>query len=159
MQTTPMWKTPVSIVLINALIVVLLASCASYHYEVVRPLDNLQSTLERGDTVRIVTTDGRDLEFPITFITSEAIEGEEQQVYSSDIATLAKRQPTPIRSCCGRNWASAPGCGRVCWVSRPLGRDHGNDPVMDPVGWDLLLDMARTLWNRRTMNANYARTP
>ena len=40
MQTTAMWKTSVSMVLINALIVVLLASCASYTYEGVRPPDN-----------------------------------------------------------------------------------------------------------------------
>ena len=30
LQMTPMWKTSVSVVLINALVVVLLASCASY---------------------------------------------------------------------------------------------------------------------------------
>ena len=64
MQTTPMWKTSGPMVLINALIVVILASCA-YKYEVVRPLDNIQSHLEPGDIVRIVTKDGRDLNFKI----------------------------------------------------------------------------------------------
>ena len=96
MQTTPMLKKSVSIVLIHVLIVVLLASCASYHYEVVRPLDNLQSTLESGDTVRIVTKDGRDLEFPIVFITSEAIVGEEQQVLFTEIAEVKKMEVSAV---------------------------------------------------------------
>ena len=100
MQTTPMLNKSVSMVLINALIVVLLASCAS-NYEVVRPLDNrFQHILEPGDTVRIVTTDGRHLKLRINSIGSEAMTGrafwafgEEQQVLFSDIATLEKRAP------------------------------------------------------------------
>jgi len=89
MQTTPMWNKSVSIVLINSLIVVLLASCAS-KYEGVSPIDNIQSTLETGDTVRIVTKDGRDLEFKITAVTSEAIVGEGQQVFFSEIAAFER---------------------------------------------------------------------
>ncbi len=101
MQTIPMWKTSLSMVLINALIVVLLASCA-YKYEVIRPLDNrFQHILEPGDTVRIVTTDGRNLKLRIKSISSEAMIGQSfwgtsgkgQQVDFSDIARLEKRAP------------------------------------------------------------------
>ena len=91
-KTTAMWKKPVSIVLINALIVVLLTSCASYTYKEFAPLDNLQSTLIPGDTVRIVIKDGRDLEFTIEAVTSEEIVGDGQRVLFSDIAKLEERE-------------------------------------------------------------------
>ncbi len=92
MQTTPMWKTSVAMVLINALIVVLLTSCAS-KYEVVRPYDKwFQNPLESGDTVRIVIKDGRDLEFTIEAVTSEEIVGDGQRVLFSDIAKLEERE-------------------------------------------------------------------
>ena len=90
MQTTPMWKTSVSIVLINALVALILASCASYHYEVITPPDN-RFQIEPGDTVRIVTKDGQDLEFKILTISSEAMAGEGRRVLFSEIATLEKR--------------------------------------------------------------------
>jgi len=91
-----MLKKSVSIVLIHVLIVVLLTSCAS-KYEVVRPYDKwFQNTLESGDTVRIVTKDGRDLEFPIVFITSEAIVGEEQQVLFTEIAEVKKMEVSAV---------------------------------------------------------------
>jgi len=111
MQTTPMWKTSVAIVLSNSLIALILASCfykpEVWHYEVVRPLDNrFQSTLEPGDTVRIVTKDGRNLKLKIKSISSEAMTGrafwaigERQRVLFSDIARLEKRvreSTTPI---------------------------------------------------------------
>lgn len=100
MQTTPMWKTSGPMVLITALIVVVLASCASYSYEVVRPYDNRwQHILEPGDTVMIVTKDGRDLTFEINTITGEAVTGrhfwafggKEKRVLFSEIATLKRR--------------------------------------------------------------------
>ena len=99
MPTTPMWGKPVSIVLINSLIVLLLASCVHKpevieRYEDISLLDNIQSRLERGDTVRIyanVNNERRFWEFKITEISSEAIEGENQKVYISDITTLEKK--------------------------------------------------------------------
>ena len=92
-EMTPMWNTSGSNILINALIVVLLASCTSYTYEVVRPPDNgFQSLLEPGDTVRIVINDGRELEFTIEAVTSEEIGGNGQRVLFSDIAILEKRE-------------------------------------------------------------------
>ena len=99
MQTTPMWNKSVSIVLINALIVLLLASCVHRpevieRYEDISLLANIQSHLERGDTVRIFTNvnnERRVWEFKITDISSEAIEGEEQKVYFSDITKLEKK--------------------------------------------------------------------
>ena len=79
-------------VFINALIVVLLTSCASYTYKEFARLDNLQSTLIPGDTVRIVIKDGRDLEFTIEAVTSEEIVGDGQRVLFSDIAKLEERE-------------------------------------------------------------------
>jgi len=96
MQTTPMWNKVIVIGLVLCM-GLNLASCAAYRYTTITPnVGDIHSTLEPGDTVRIVTKEGRDLEFPITFITSEAIEWEGHRVLFSDIATLEKRQISPV---------------------------------------------------------------
>lgn len=48
--------------------------------------------LSEGDRVKIITTDGRRLEFKVREINSEAIIGEEQHVLFSEIARMEKRQ-------------------------------------------------------------------
>lgn len=48
--------------------------------------------LNEGDRVKIITTDGRTLDFKVREINSEAIIGEEQQVLFSEIARMEKRQ-------------------------------------------------------------------
>jgi len=96
MQTTAVWNKSVSIILINSLVALMLASCAHKNedisYEAISPLDNIQNNLERGDTVRTMTKDGRDLIFKITVVTSEAIAGQGLRVRFSEIAKLEKQK-------------------------------------------------------------------
>ena len=65
------------------------ASCASYVK--VRPERiNIQSLLRKGDTVRIVTKDKREVDFVVIEVSDEAIIGENEKVQFTDISTLEK---------------------------------------------------------------------
>ena len=101
MSTKQTWRTrSLSLVLISALMMV---SCTSF--KVVKP-DDLQGGLKAGDTVKIVTKDGRDMELKIVTITPEALVGtpvssvgaaeasevKDQRVEFSEIAKLEKRE-------------------------------------------------------------------
>ena len=101
MSTKQTWRTrSLSLVLISALMMV---SCTSF--KVVKP-DDLQGGLKAGDTVKIVTKDGRELELKIVTITPEALVGtpvssvgtaeasemKDQRVEFSEIAKLEKRE-------------------------------------------------------------------
>lgn len=87
---TMKWVGPrtrsISVVLICA---VVLVSCTSMR--VVRP-DELQTGLKAGDTVKIITKDGRTLELTIVTITPEALVGQDQRVEFADIGRLEKRE-------------------------------------------------------------------
>ena len=100
MSTKQTWRTrSLSLVLISALMMV---SCTSF--KVIKP-DDLQAGLKAGDTVKIVTKDGRDMELKIVTITPEALVGspvssvgtaeagevKDQRVEFSEIAKLEKR--------------------------------------------------------------------
>ena len=92
-RTTP-GQTPTSIVLVMCL---LLASCTPY--TVVQIPDNIESEIHEGDTVKIVTKDGRDLEFKVVSVTLEGVIGENQQVIRfSDVAKLEKREVSAIKT-------------------------------------------------------------
>jgi hypothetical protein len=67
----------------------MLGSCVS-----LRPIrsDEVQTSLKAGDTVSIVTRDGRKAEFEIVAVTPEAIVGKDQRVELADIAELQKRE-------------------------------------------------------------------
>jgi glucose dehydrogenase len=87
-------QTPTSIVLVMCL---LLASCTSY--TVVQIPDNIESEIHEGDTVKIVTKDGRDLEFKVVSVTSEGVIGENQQVIRfSDVAKLEKQEVSATKT-------------------------------------------------------------
>jgi len=61
--------------------------------------DNIESEIHAGDTVKIVTKDGRDLEFKVVSVTSEGVIGENQQVIPfSDVAKLEKREVSAIKT-------------------------------------------------------------
>ncbi len=101
MSTKQTWRTrSLSLVLISALMIV---SCTSF--KVIKP-DDIQAGLKAGDTVKIVTKDGRDLELKIETVTPEALVGtpvssvgtaeagevKDQRVEFSEIAKLEKRE-------------------------------------------------------------------
>ena len=93
-QSTMRGQTPTSVVLIICL---LLTSCTSY--KVVQIPDNIESEIHEGDIVKIVTKDGRDLEFKVVSVTSEGVIGENQQVIRfSDVAKLEKREVSAIKT-------------------------------------------------------------
>ena len=79
-------KKLLSMVLVTTLMSV---SCTSYKAVQV-PI--LESHLKEGDTVRVVTTDNRDVRFKITNLTPDAIDGENQHILLKDIVTLEKQQ-------------------------------------------------------------------
>jgi hypothetical protein len=93
-QSTMLGQTPTSLILVICL---LLASCTSY--KVVQIPENIESDIHEGDTVKIVTKDGRDLEFKVVSVTSEGVIGENQQVIRfSDVAKLEKREVSAIKT-------------------------------------------------------------
>jgi hypothetical protein len=87
-------QTLTSVVLIICLLV---ASCTSY--KVVPISDNIGSDIHEGDRVKIVTKDGRDLEFKVVSVTSEGVIGENQQVIRfSDVAKLEKEEVSAAKT-------------------------------------------------------------
>ena len=86
MRETLIGKKLISVILIVAFTAV---SCTSY--KVVKP-PGIENRVKAGDMIRVVTTDGRDVKFKVTAVTSDTIVGENQRVLLSDIATLEKLQ-------------------------------------------------------------------
>jgi hypothetical protein len=87
-------QTLTSVVLIICLLV---ASCTSY--KVVQISDNIGSDIHEGDRVKIVTKDGRDLEFKVVSVTSEGVIGDNQQVIRfSDVAKLEKQEVSAAKT-------------------------------------------------------------
>ena len=75
----------------------LLTSCTSY--KVVQIPDNIESEIHEGDIVKIVTKDGRDLEFKVVSVTSEGVIGENQQVIRfSDVVQLEKQEVSATKT-------------------------------------------------------------
>jgi len=62
-------------------------SCASYAKVHPEPI-NIQSLLKKGDTVRIVTKDNKEIEFVVVKVSDEAIIGENEKVLFTDIFIL-----------------------------------------------------------------------
>ena len=88
-------QTPISLVLVMC---VLLASCTSY--TVVQIPDNIESEIHEGDKVKIVTKDGRDLEFKVVSVTSEGVIGENTKSYASLMCQLGEREGSAIKTAC-----------------------------------------------------------
>lgn len=65
----------------------ILLSCASYT-KLIPEQPNIQSSLEKGDTVKIHTKDGREVEFKITEISSDELIGESERVNFDEISQL-----------------------------------------------------------------------
>src|SRR5262249_15462819 len=86
-----MYKTSIRDRLISLVLVASLMSMSCTSWKPVH-VPVLETQLKEGDTVRIVTIDGRQLEFTISGITSEAIEGENQRVLLKDITTVEKQE-------------------------------------------------------------------
>lgn len=86
--STMRWQTLTSAVLIMCLLV---SSCTSL--KVVQISDTITSDIHAGDRVKIVTKDGRDVEFKVVSVTSESVTGYNQQVIRfSDIAKSEKEE-------------------------------------------------------------------
>jgi hypothetical protein len=73
----------------------MLVSCTSYK---AIQVPAIESQLKEGDIVRVVTTDGRDLKFKITGITSDAVAGENQRILFKEIITLEKREVSTAKT-------------------------------------------------------------
>ena len=87
-------QTLTSAVLIMCLLV---SSCTSL--KVVQISDNITSDIHEGDRVKIVTKDGRDVEFKVVSVTSEAVTGDNQQVIRfSDVAKLEKEEVSVLKT-------------------------------------------------------------
>jgi hypothetical protein len=83
-----------SAVLIMCLLV---SSCTSL--KVVQVSDNISSDIHEGDTVKIVTKDGRDVAFKVVSVTSEGVTGDNQQVIRfSDVAKLEKEEVSIVKT-------------------------------------------------------------
>ena len=65
----------------------ILISCASYTKLIPEP-PNIQSSLEIGDTVKVLTKDGREIEFKITEISPDELIGENESVKFDEISQL-----------------------------------------------------------------------
>jgi len=63
-------------------------SCASSYVKVHSEPINIQSLLKKGDTVRIVAKDKREIEFVVVEVSDEAIIGENEKVLFTDIFIL-----------------------------------------------------------------------
>ncbi len=87
-------QTLTSAVLIMCLLV---SSCTSL--KVVQISDNITSDIHAGDRVKIVTKDGRDVEFKVVSVTSEGVTGDNQQVIRfSDVAKLEKEEVSVLKT-------------------------------------------------------------
>jgi hypothetical protein len=87
-------QTLTSAVLIMCLLV---SSCTSL--KVVQISDNIRSDIHEGDRVKIVTKDGRDVEFKVVSVTSEGVTGDNQQVIRfSDVAKLEKEELSVVKT-------------------------------------------------------------
>jgi len=62
-------------------------SCASYVKVHSEPI-NIQSVVKKGDTVKIVTEDNKEIEFVVVEVSDEAIIGENEKVLFTDISNL-----------------------------------------------------------------------
>jgi len=72
------------------ILTIIATSCTSY--EKVRPERiNTQTLLRKGDTVRIVTKDKREVEFVVVEVSDEAIIGENEKVLFTDIYLLEEK--------------------------------------------------------------------
>jgi hypothetical protein len=66
---------------------------------VVQISDNITSDIHEGDRVKIVTKDGRDVEFKVVSVTSEGVTGDNQQVIRfSDVAKLEKEEVRVLKT-------------------------------------------------------------
>ncbi len=87
-------QTLTSAVLIMCLLV---SSCTSL--KVVQISDTITSDIHEGDRVKIVTKDGRDVEFKVVSVTSEDVTGDNQQVIRfSDVAKLEKEEVSVVKT-------------------------------------------------------------
>ncbi|MDH5700154.1 MAG: hypothetical protein OEZ41_09365 [Nitrospirota bacterium] len=87
-------QTLTSAVLVMCLLV---SSCTSF--KVVQISDNITSDIHEGDSVKIVTKDGRDVEFKVVSVTSEGVTGDNQQVIRfSDVAKLEKAEVSVLKT-------------------------------------------------------------
>lgn len=88
-------QTLTSAVLIMCLLV---SSCTSL--KVVQISDTITtSDIHADDRVKIVTKDGRDVEFKVVSVTSESVTGDNQQVIRfSDIAKLEKEDLSALKT-------------------------------------------------------------
>ena len=79
---------------LSALLVVTLLSASCASYQPIK-LADIPGDLMAGDTVKVVTRDGRESEFVITAITPDAIVGEDQRIELADVKELEKRGISP----------------------------------------------------------------
>ena len=87
-------QTLTSAVLIMCLLV---SSCTSL--KVVQISGTITSDIHAGDRVKIVTKDGRDVEFKVASVTSEGLTGDNQQVIRfSDVAKLEKEEVSVLKT-------------------------------------------------------------
>ena len=85
----------IEVILRNSVVLILIIQIASGCTSL-RPLPDEKNALERtlkpGDKVHVVTRDRKEMEFKVTQVTNERIEGSEQSVAMDDIAKIERRE-------------------------------------------------------------------
>jgi len=71
------------------ILAIIATSCASYVKVHPEP-KNIQSVVKKGDTVKIVTEDNKEIEFVVVEVSDEAIIGENEKVLFTNISILEK---------------------------------------------------------------------
>jgi len=69
------------------ILAIIATSCASYVKVHPEP-KNIQSVVKKGDTVKIVSKDNKEIEFIVVEVSDEAIIGENEKVLFTDITKL-----------------------------------------------------------------------
>jgi hypothetical protein len=82
-------------ILRNSVVLILIMQIASGCTSL-RPLPDEKNALEQavkpGDKVHVITRDGQELDFEVTQVTNERIEGSKQGVAVDDIAKIERRE-------------------------------------------------------------------
>lgn len=80
-------ETIVGTRLISVVMIVAFTAVSCTSFKVIEP-PRVENRVKKGDTIRIATTDGRQVKFKVTAITSDAIVGENQHIVFSEIDKL-----------------------------------------------------------------------
>ncbi len=83
--------------IVFVLVVFIFTACTSHHLVNPQP-QSIHNELNAGDTVRIVTTDGRHVQFKIVEIRADSIFSQKQQIAFGEIAKIEKQKVSAAKT-------------------------------------------------------------